>query len=221
MKIFSSLFLVLVAAIAAHGDVVIEQKAEGPMLNAKMTLKIKGHLARTDTVAGASSMTVLMDLKAEKMMVVVHDQKLIVEKDMKAVRQQMEAAQRAAGLDPSAVATPKATGAIEKVGDWAAEVYEFNLGNLPGKLWVAKDFPNGQALRDELKKVSAANNGGFDPNKLDVPGMIVKYQLSTQAGLITSTLLKANEEPVPDSEFLLPRGYNEIAQPPVSSGALK
>jgi hypothetical protein len=221
MRIVLSLLLALAAATTARADIVLEQKAEGPMLNARMTLKVKGHLARTDTVSANSSTTVLMDIKAERMMVVMHDKKLIVEKDMKAVRQQMEAAQKAAGLDPSAVGAPKATGTIEKVGDWNAEIYEFTLGDLPGKVWVAKDFPNGQALREELKKVTAANNGGFDPNKLDVPGMIVKYQLSTQAGLITSTLIKAAEEPVADTEFVLPRGYSEMAMPPISSGVPK
>jgi hypothetical protein len=215
MKIVLPLLLALATTVAARADIVLEQKAEGPMLNARMTLKVKGDFARTDTVSANSNMTILMDLKAERMMVIVHEKKLIMQKDMKAARQQMEAAQRAAGLDPSMVGKPRATGTMEKVGDWNAEIYEFNLGNLLGKIWVAKDFPNGQAMREELKKVTAANNGGFDPNKLDVPGMIVKYQLHTQAGLITSTLIKATEEPVSDAEFVLPRGYSEMAMPPV------
>jgi hypothetical protein len=221
MRIVLSLLLALAATTAARADIVLEQKAEGPMLNARMTLKVKGNLARTDTVSANSNMTILMDIKAERMMVIVHDKKMIMEKDMKAVRQQTEAAQRASGLDPSTVGKPKATGTVEKVGDWNAEIYEFSLGNLLGKIWVARDFPNGQVLREELKKVTAANNGGFDPNKLDVPGMIVKYQLNTQAGLITSTLIKAVEEPVADSEFVLPRGYSEMAMPPIPAGVPK
>lgn len=215
------LLLALATTIAARADIVLEQKAEGPMINARMTLKVKGNFARTDTVTANSNMTVLMDIKAERMMVIYHDKKVIMEKDMKAVRQQMEAAQKAAGLDPSAVGKPKATGTMEKVGDWNAEIYEFTLGNLLGKIWVSRDFPNGEAMREELKKVTAANNGGFDPNKLDVPGMIVKYQLHTQAGLITSTLIRAVEEPVSEAEFALPRGYSEMAMPPVQLGTPK
>jgi hypothetical protein len=216
MKILSSLILACFATLAAHADVVIEQKAEGPMLNAKMTMKIKGDRARTDTVSDASSVTIFMDLKNEKMMVLVHEQKVAMEKDMKAIREQTEAAQRAAGLDPSRIGAPKATGTKEKVGEWMAEVYEFTLGNVTGKIWVSKDFPNGQAVRDELKRVTAVNNGGFDPNKLDVPGMIVKYQFNTQMGAITSTLIKASQEPVPDSDFVIPQGYNQMAMPPIS-----
>lgn len=219
MKILSSLFLVLAAAVAARADIVFEQMAEGPAQNAKVIMKIKGHLARMDIISASSTMTTLMDLKTEKMTIVAHSQKLIMEKDMKAVRRQTEDAQRAAGLDPSAVVKTRATGTVEKVGNWMANLYEFKLGEFPGKVWVVMDFPNGQALRDELKKVTAANNGGFDPNKLDVPGMIVKCQLSTQSGPITSTLLRAGEEPVSDAEFILPHGYNEIAQPPISGAA--
>ena len=191
------------------------------MLNAKMIMKVKGDRARTDTIAEGNNVTILMDLKAEKMMVLMHEQKVAMEKDMRSIRQQTEAAQRAAGIDPSKVGTPKPIGTREKVGEWMADVYEFTIGSVTGRIWVAKDFPNGQAVRDELKKVTAVNNGGFDPNKLDVPGMIVKYQFNTSAGLITSTLIKASQEPVAESEFIIPQGYNQMAMPPVSSGALK
>ena len=96
MKILSSLALVLLASFAARADVVLEQKAEGPMLNAKMIMKIKGDRARTDTIAEGNNFTILMDLKAEKMMVLMHEQKVAMEKDMRSIREQTDAAQRAA-----------------------------------------------------------------------------------------------------------------------------
>jgi hypothetical protein len=52
-----------------------------------------------------------------------------------------------------------------------------------------------------------------DVNKLDVPGMIVKSVVKTPAGDVTTTLVKAKQEPIPDSEFVIPTGYNEFKMP--------
>jgi hypothetical protein len=108
---------------------------------------------------------------------------------------------------------PKATGVIEKVGEWTAEIYEFGVGSSHGKLWVAKDFPNAQTIKDQLKKLSEASSSGFDPSKFDVPGMIVKTQMTTPVGAMTTTLIKAAETPVAESEFVQPTGYQEMKIP--------
>jgi len=221
MRIVPILALAFAATLAARADVVVEQKTESPMMKGTMSMKIKGDRARMDTFTSSGNISVLMDLKTERMMILMHTQKIVMEKDMKTTREQTEAAQRAAGLDPSKIGTPKATGKTEKVGEWTTDVYEFKLGDMAGRLWVAKDFPNSQVIRDELKKVTAANAGGFDPAKLDVPGLIVKYQLNTAMGMMTSTMLRAAEEPVAETEFLIPQGYNQMAMPPISSGVPK
>ena len=50
---------------------------------------------------------------------------------------------------------------------------------------------------------------------MDVPGMVVKYEMTTPFGPMVSTLVKATEQPVADSEFVVPQGYSEMAAPPI------
>jgi hypothetical protein len=219
MKLLPTLAALVVAALTAHADVVIEQKMESAMLNGNMTMKIKGDQARIDMPSPAGQVTVIMNTKTGDMTTLMHAQKIAMQMNLNAVKQQTEAAQKAAGIDPSKFEKPKATGATEKVGEWTADVYEFNAGTTAVKMWAAKDFPNAQILKDELKKVSAANAGSFDPAKMDVPGMIVKSQMTTPAGPITSTLVKATQEPVADSEFTTPAGYTAMKMPTAPGAA--
>jgi hypothetical protein len=155
----------------------------------------------------------VMNIKTGDMTTLMHAQKIAMKMNMNAMKAQTEAAQKAAGIDPSKTEKPKATGTTEKVGEWTADVYDFNAGGITGKIWAAKDYPNAQVMKEELKRLSAASASGFDPNKLDVPGMIVKSQMNTAAGLVTSTLVKATQTPVEDSEFAIPAGYNEMKMP--------
>jgi hypothetical protein len=206
MKLLPTLALFVVTTWTAHADVVIEQKLESAMMNGNMVMKIKGDQARIDMPSPAGQATAIMNIKTGDMTTLMHTQKIAMKMNIKA---QLEAQKPTAAANTE---KPKAIG-TEKVGEWTADVYEFNAGGVTGKIWAAKDFPNAQALRDELKKISAASASGFDPNTLDVPGMIVKWHMTTPAGPVTFTLVKATQEPVADSEFAIPAGYNEMKMP--------
>jgi len=219
MKILPVLALIFITAIAARADVVVEQKIESAMANGNMTIKVKGDMARVDMPSAAGQATVIMNFKTGESTTLMHDQKMAVKMDIKATKQRAEAQQKAAGIDTSKLDKPKATGATETVGEWKTDVYQFNVGTMSGKIWSAKDFPDAQALKDELKKINEASSSGFDPSKMEVPGMPVKSQLVTPAGEITMTLIKAKREPVADSEFVIPAGYSEMKMPAVPGAA--
>ncbi len=213
MKYLPSLALLLAASVLARADLIVEQKMESAAMNGNVTMKIKGDQARMDMPSPAGQATVIMNIKTGEMTTLMHAQKMAMKMNINAMKQQSEALQKQAGIDPTKLEKPKATGVVEKVGEWTAEIYEFNVGSASGKLWVAKDFPNAQAIKDQLQKASAATSGGFDPSKLDVPGMVVKTQMATAGGAMTITLVKALETPVADSEFTLPTGYQEMTIP--------
>lgn len=144
----------------------------------------------------------------------MHAQKMAMKMNFNAIKQQAETQQKAAGIDPSKIGAPKATGTKEKIGKWDAEIYEYQVGTAKGRLWVAKDYPNGKAINDQINAVSSKMAaGGIDPSALNVPGMVVKSEMSTPGGKFTTTLVKATEEAVPDSEFAIPAGYTEVAMP--------
>jgi hypothetical protein len=221
MKLLPSLALIFAAAMAAHADIVVEQKIESAVSNGNMVIKVKGDMARVDAPSPIGQATIIMNFKTGESTTLVHAQKVAVKMDMKAAKAQAEAMQKAAGLDSSKMDKPKATGATETVGEWKTEIYEFNTGSLSGKIWAAKDFPDAQALKDELKKISEASGNAFDPSKMDVPGMPVKSQINTPAGPMTMTLVKAKKEAVEDSEFVIPGDYNEMKMPAIPGAAPK
>lgn len=209
MKLSQVFLLAISITGTALADVVIEQKFQSAtQKDGTMTMKIKGQKARVDM----TEMSMLINTQTGDMAMLSHKDKMAIKLNMNTIQQAAEARQKAAG-GGSAMVETKATGVIEQVGPWKAEVYEFKKGEQTGKLWAVRDFPNAETFKAELKKVSAASTHGYDYCKVDVPGMIVKSQASTPLGPVTVTLVKATEAPVADAEFAMPAGYKEPKLP--------
>lgn len=199
----------------SRADLVIEQKMESGFVNGNMVMKIKGDQARMDMPAGpAGNVTVLMNVASGEMSTLMHAQKMAMKMNLAAAKKQAEAQAKQAGVDPAKIEKPKSTGQKEKVGEWDAEVFEGNMGGSAAKFWVAKDFPNYKSIQDQMTKLSnATGSAGFDPSKFDLGGMVVKSEVSTPAGKVTTTLVRAKEEPVAETEFAMPKDYKEMTVP--------
>ena len=212
--------LILTAAFA-HADIIIEQKMESAMINGNMTTKIKGDHARMDMPSPlGGNVTTLMDFKSGDMVTLMHQQKIAMKMNMNDVKKQQEAGQKALGMDPSKMEKPKTTGEVENVGEYKTEIFEMNQGEMKSRIWIAKDFPNAQSIKDQMAKMTASMAGaGFDPSKLDIPGMVVKTEVNTPAGKMVVTLVKATEEAVDEKEFKQPDGYQEMKMPALPGAA--
>ena len=205
MKLILRLAPLFLAVVFARADVTIVQKMESAMINGEVTMKLKGDRARMDMPS---------PLGGNVMITLLHQQKMAMKLNLADVKKQQEAGQKALGVDSSKIEKPKATGKTEKVGDFDTEIFEMNQGTLQAKLWIAKSFPNAQAIKDQMMKLSSAMGGaGFDPSKVDVPGMVVKSEVTTPVGKMTITLVRAKEEPVDEKEFDKPEGYQEMQMP--------
>lgn len=215
MKLLLRIAPLFLAAAFSRADIVIEQKMESAIINGNVTMKVKGDNARMDMPSPlGGNVTTLMNFKSGDMVTLMHQQKMAMKMNLSDVKKQQEAGQKALGVDPSKVEKPKATGAKEKVGDYDTEIFEMNQGTLQAKLWIAKDFPNAQSIKDQMAKLnSSMGGGGIDPSKIDVPGMVVKSEVNTPVGKMTITLVKAKEEAVDDKEFIKPEGYQEMEMP--------
>jgi len=220
MKLLLHIAPLLLAAALARADLVIEQKVESAVMNGNVTMKVKGDQARMDVpnpVGG--NVTMLINFKSGDVVTLMHQQKMAMKMSLADVKKQGEAGQKALGLDLPKMDKPKATGQKEKVGEYDTEIYEMNQGAIQAKMWVAKNFPNAQAIKDQMLKISnSMGSTGFDPSKLDVPGMVVKSETGTAAGKMTVTLVKAKEEPVDEKEFAKPEGYQELEMPKLPAG---
>ena len=211
MKALLCGFLALVGVATLRADLVIEQKVESQAMNGNSTMKIKGEKARIDMppVPLAGNMSMLIDLTSGQMTTLVHGQKIMVKMKMADAKKAIEQQQK---VDLTKLEAPKATGQKEKVGEWNCEIYDVNMGGMTGKWWVTKDFPNYKAVMEQMNKINLAASGmGFDASKLQLDGMTVKSEMSTQLGKMTTTLVKVTEAAVPDSEFEAPAGYKETA----------
>ena len=215
MKILLRIAPLILTAAFAHADIIIEQEMESAMINGKVTMKVKGDHARMDMPSPlGGNVTTLMDFKSGDMVTLMHQQKMAMKMNMNDVKKQQEAGQKALGMDPSKMEKPKATGEVENVGEYKSEIFEINQGGMQARLWVAKDFPNAKSIKDQMAKMTASMGGaGFDPSKLDIPGMVVKSEVSTPVGKMIVTLIKATEENVEEKEFLQPEGYQEVKMP--------
>jgi hypothetical protein len=215
MKILLCFAPLILATSLARADIIVEQKMESAVINGNVTMKIKGDQARMDMPSPlGGNVTTLMNFKSGEMVTLMHQQKMALTMSLNDVKKQQEAGQKAIGIDPSKTEKPKATGQTEKVGEYDTEIYEMNQGGMQAKMWIAKDFPNAQSIKDQMTKLTSSMGGtGFDPSKLDVPGMVVKSEVNTPVGKMTVTLVKATEEAVADKEFERPEGYQEVKMP--------
>lgn len=201
------LLALLSTAASLQADVVIEQKLESAAINGVMTMKIKGDHARMDMPSPAGQMSAITDLKAGQIVTLLPAQKM-------AMKMSIDDAKKAAqGQVPDATAAPKDTGKKEKVGDYDCEIYTIDAAGTTATMWVAKGYPNYKKFLEETKKLSALSQTGIDPNKFDLGGMVVKTEMNTAIGKMSMTLISAKEEPVPDSEFVVPQGYTEMQMP--------
>ena len=214
MKALLRIAPVFLTAAFAHADIVIEQKMESAMITGNMIMKVKGDHARMDMPSPIGNVTTLMDFKTGDMVTLVHQQKMAMKMNMNDLKKQQEAGQKALGMDPSKMEKPKTTGEVENVGEYKTEIFEMNQGEVKSRLWIAKDFPNAQSIKDQMAKISAGMGGsGIDPSKLDIPGMVMKTEVLTKAGKMVVTLVKATEENVDEKEFTKPEGYQEMNVP--------
>ncbi len=205
----------VLSILSARADVVIVQKMDSAFMKGDMTMKIKGDKSRIDmpmTPAGAMSM--IIDGATGDMSTIIHGQKMVMKMDAKTLKAASEQAkQLTGGVTPE---KPKATGTMEKVGEWNTEIYEFSMAGATSKVWVVKDFPNGEKLKAEMLKISKAmGQNPADTASMDVPGMPVKTEVNMPggAGKMTVTLVKAAEQDVEAKEFEVPKDYQTMTMP--------
>ncbi len=222
MKKITLLFAPFFCLALAHADWTIEQKIESPFMNGVSTTSIKGDVMRVDTPmpGGAGQVSQIIDFGKGKATTLMHAQKMAMQMDLATLRNAAQAAVKQnpalAGAAGTPAVKPKPTGS-EKVGEWNTDIYEITAAGIPMRLWVAKDFPKAAELKEAMMKGAKAMGAGSpgmpDPSQFDLPGMAVKTEVTTPAGKITSTLVKATEGPIDDGKFAVPADYQNMAMP--------
>ncbi len=201
----------LFAAQSLHADWVLVEKTSTD--GKGMTVKIKDNLIRNDM---GEKMTVILNADEGVAQMYLHANKTLMRMDLNALKNASALAGKFLGGDSGPAPKPKATGEHVKVGDWDAEIYTWESKVGTGKFYIAKDFPRFEELNKAMDKVAKSMNNPMSslyPNHADLPGMVVKTEMTVMGKPTTTELVSAKEGPLSADEFKGPEGYKEMKMP--------
>ena len=95
-----------------------------------------------------------------------------------------------------------------------AEHFIWTIGGLRLHLWIARDFPNADALNallDQLQNSGpAAATAALMPTRGALPGTRLRTEIEAEGRHISYTILSVQEVPDDETPFQLPSGYKEV-----------
>ena len=195
-----------------RADLVIVQHVDGSGQSGDQTIKIKGDKARTDL---AQQVSMITDGASGDIVTLMHAPKTFLKVTAAQTKAMLEQLKK---LAPSAE-PPKltATGKKEKVGTYDCEIFTTNLGAVSVTYWISKDFPNYQAVLEQMGKLQAsaisAMGKGMMPELKDFPGMQIKTEMDLGGKKVSTVLVSAKEESVDPASFEIPKDYKEVNAP--------
>ncbi len=209
----------LLCTAAAHADLTIVQKVEGSEGTNKITLKIKGDKARVEI---SPQITTIMDAKTGDLTNLLNDDKKVIRIAGEKAKAMAEMAKALTKENDAATAAPKPTGKKETINGYETEEYLTDTPKYQASYWVAKNFPNYQAV---LQQMAVLQNGAFAamrkglPDYANLPGLPIRTQIKIDGkNQMTSTIESVNTNPLADSEFAVPAGYSEMKVPDFIGG---
>src|SRR5439155_19171408 len=111
-------------------------------------------------------------------------------------------------------AKPKATGKKETIDGYETEEYVADTPNYHATYWIATKYPDYPAI---LGQMQVMQNGAFEsvrkgmPDYRDFPGLPLRSRVQIEGqGEITNTIVSVNQSALPESDFAVPAGYEEM-----------
>jgi hypothetical protein len=201
MKPLSFFVALLLSIVPATGraDLTLVQKSNAHGAKNPVVMKVKGSKIRIDS---GSDQTNLVDTATGEMIVLIHPTKKMTKSNYKTGPIAVEIAKN---LAAAKMHRPLSTGKTEKVGAYDCEIHEWDFGGgIKSKLWVAKNYPNYEAIKADLATLSAMGGANV---LTDINGMVVKNHIDLGGATATTTLEEAKIDPLPDTDFAVPAGY--------------
>jgi hypothetical protein len=224
VKKFIFLSATLFAALAgARADLVMEQQSGITNITDHVVLKVHDDKMRMDQRdSDGYAFSVVVDLKTRDSLTLFPQGKMFLKRSGAEILRQMET-ERIATNGTNTMDNPpdKAvdTGRREQMDGYDTEIYQWSgARGLTETLWVAKDFPDYDAIKTELAKIDRFDASGphkdAQPELSLLPGMVVKAEKAAGGHKFTITLVSAKVEPVDASLFEMPADYTPW-KPPV------
>lgn len=216
-----SAFIIAAFISTARADLTIVQEVEGAGSVTHITMKIKGDKTRIEATPQVTS---IFDNKSGEMLSILHDQKLVMRTSAAqaktvaaAITGQLAPAPAAGVADAKMKMTP--TGRKETIDGYEAEEYVLETPTYKASYWIAKNYPQGDAILKQLQSMAPqALTGGAmaTPDFRAFPGLPLRTNMTIGETKIVSTIKAVKTDPLPESEFAVPQGYKEMKVPDMS-----
>ena len=204
----------IASLLPARADLTIVQKVEGIRESGQMTIKIKGAKAR---IEATPQITTIVDTKTGEMTQVMNDQKMVVRVSSEKMKAAMETLNKFSGKQESAMQSKLiATGKKEAINGYETEQYVYETPSFKATYWIVPKYPNASAI---LKQLEVLNSGAWKPkdmpmlNYTDFPGVPIKSVVTVNGNEITTTVTAIKEDSLSDSEFTVPKDFQEVKSP--------
>jgi hypothetical protein len=198
----------------ARADLTIVQKVEGPGQSGDVTIKIKGEKERIES---ASQPTRIIDGKTGEMLNLMNDQKAFVRISAEQMKAAAETIAKFDGKNQTAE-RPKLTptGKKETVNGYETDQYVYETPKFKATFWVATKYPDAASI---LKQMQAPISEAWKPSNMGMPeyrdftGVPIKTVVSLGGNEVTTTLTSLKQDPLSDSEFSVPKDFQEVKPP--------
>jgi hypothetical protein len=215
----SILLALFFSAISLRADLILEQQSSDTNRTRVTILKLHGDKLRMDQPE--DNFSVIIDLSTRDSYTLLTTNKTYLKRLGSQVRRMMQEERTATGGTNEVDARPALavdTGRAETVNGSNTEIYTWSGAHgLTETLWVAREFPNYDAIRPELLKLDQFNESGPHRNAQPalslLPGMVIKSESAIKGHKTTTTLVSVKVEPVDPSLFDLPADYKPYKPP--------
>jgi hypothetical protein len=200
---------------SARADLTITQKIEGAGALPEMTMKIKGDKIRIEATPEVTS---IFDGKTGEMVNIMTAQKMVM-------RMSAEQAKAAASMAGNQLASQgmKPRESEDHAHRQEGEDQRARRGGvrgrhpgLQGQLLGGEELPERESIMKQLQATNsqAWNSTGMGmPDFRDFPGLPIRTNVSMGGQNYVTTITGVKLDPLPDAEFTVPQGYQEMKMP--------
>jgi hypothetical protein len=198
----------------ARADLTIVQRVEGGGPVTEMTMKIKGGKARIDA---SPQMTTIIDSKSGEILTLMNEQKKFIRISASQAKAAAEMATQPDEKDAPAIKPQlKPTGKKETINGYETEEYSCEAPAFKAAYSISTKYPDSAAILKELAATTpqAWNVAGKGmPDYRDFPGMPLRTRVSFSGREIVTTLVSVKQDPLAESDFIPPAGFEEMKMP--------
>ena len=178
----------------------------------ELTVKIKDRKMRVDTRPSdlpTALTSMISDGSSHETVMVMHTQKMYRKHAVATKEETYKHLNKQ--LPPAESPKLQATGKSEKIGPYDAEEYIFESGTTKSILWLARDFPNFEAINTATRNATHETMQTWNPmSGMTLPGMILRIARSHGPVQSTLTLISAQEVSLSEADFEPPANYTEM-----------